>query len=102
VIGRGHGMTGRVRSVAAVVRHGSLGFCTGASDHLQDRRSGQAPRGIVEHEGLIGCDDASDQSRSDASGHEWGLTRNERTLALWRSVHQVCVSGRGFTRMGYA
>jgi hypothetical protein len=33
--GRGHGMTGRVRSA---VRRGVLGFATGASGHLRDRR----------------------------------------------------------------
>jgi hypothetical protein len=38
VTGRGHGMTGRVWSVATAVRRGSLGFCTGVFGHSRDRR----------------------------------------------------------------
>jgi hypothetical protein len=70
VTGRGHGMTGRVWSVAAAVRRGSLGFCTSASGHLQDRRSGQTPRGTTEREGLIRRSGVSGQSRSNVSGRE--------------------------------
>jgi hypothetical protein len=38
VTGRGLGLTGRVRSVAAVAEARGLGFCTDVSDHSRDRR----------------------------------------------------------------
>jgi hypothetical protein len=49
------------------------------------------------------CDrrgDASGHDQSDASGHAWRLSGNDRTLALWlpvrleRSVRLTCASGR--------
>jgi hypothetical protein len=40
-------VTGRVRSVAAAVRRGSLGFCTSASGHSRDRRVRSGARGTT-------------------------------------------------------
>jgi hypothetical protein len=50
-IGRGHGMTGHVRAVAAAVRRGSLGFCTSVSGHSRDRRVRSGARGTANAKG---------------------------------------------------
>jgi hypothetical protein len=86
VTGCGLGMTGRVQSVAAVVRRGTLGLCTGASDRSWDRRVRSSPRKDAQHARSIGRGGASGHDRPDASSREWVLTGNDRTLALWRSV----------------
>jgi hypothetical protein len=67
---RGLSMTGRVRSVAAAVKRRTLGLCTGTSGRSRDRCIRSCPRGTTEREGLIGHGGASDQLRSDMSGHE--------------------------------
>jgi hypothetical protein len=61
-------MTGHVRSVAAAVRHGTIGFATGASGRSQDQRVRSSPRETVKHTKSIGRGDASGHDRPDASG----------------------------------
>jgi hypothetical protein len=98
VTGHGLGMTGRVRSVAAAVRHGTLGLCTSMSGRSRDRRVRSSPRDATKHARSIGHCGMSGHDRPDASGREWVLTGNDRTLALWRPVRQACALGHGLTR----
>jgi hypothetical protein len=83
-----------VQSVAAVVRHGTLGLWTGASGRSWDRRVRSSPREAAKHVRSIGRGGTSGHDRPDASGHEWMLTRNDWTLALCCPVRQACASGR--------
>jgi hypothetical protein len=100
VTGHGLGMTGHVWSVAATVRRGMLGLCTGVFGRSWERRVRSSPREAAKHARSIGRGGTSGHDRPDASSHEWVLTRNDWTLALWRPVHQVCTSGHGFTHAG--
>jgi hypothetical protein len=74
-IGRGYGMTGHVRAVAAAVRRGSLGFCTSVSGHSRDRRVRSGARGTANAKGSIRHGGASGHDRPDASGRAWVLTK---------------------------
>jgi hypothetical protein len=102
VTGRGLGMTGRVRSVAVAVRHRMLGLHTGTSGRLWDRPVRSSPREATKHARSIRRGGASGHDQLDASGREWVLIGNDRTLALWHPVCQACMSGRGFTHTGCA
>jgi hypothetical protein len=86
-------LTGRVRSVAAAVKRGSLGFCTYASGHSRDQRIRLRQRDN-ERGGLIGHGGASGHDRPNTSGHVWMLTGIDRTLALWCLVSSSNTSGR--------
>jgi hypothetical protein len=61
-----------------------------------------SPREAMKHARSIEHGGASGHDRLDASGCECVLTRNDRTLALWRPVRQACVSGRGLRARGGA
>jgi hypothetical protein len=73
---RGLGMTECIRSVAAAVRHGMLGLCTGASDRSRDQRVRSSPKESTKHVRSIGRGGVLGHDRPDASGHEWVLTGN--------------------------
>jgi hypothetical protein len=80
---------------------------SGSSSQTRDakalhRRVRSSPREAAKHTRLIGRGGASGHDRPNALGHEWVLTGNDRTLALWHPVCQACVSGCGFTRAGCA
>jgi hypothetical protein len=73
--GRGHDLTGRVRSVQCSSQARGLGFATSASDHSRDRsvRSG---------------------TQRNTSDREGSLLDSDRTLALSRPVAAWSASGR--------
>jgi hypothetical protein len=94
VTGRGHGLTGRVRSVQRSSQARGLGFATGAFGHSRDQsiRSGtQRNSAWRRAERTRG---ASGHTRSDASGHERSLLDSNRTLTLSRPVVVLSTSGR--------
>jgi hypothetical protein len=65
---------------------GALGFTTGTSGPSRDRRVRSSPRKIAKSARSIRRYGASCHDRPDASDRERELTRNDRTLALWRSI----------------
>jgi hypothetical protein len=68
--------------------------CLAWDARASHRRVQSSPRGTAMHTRSIGRGDASGHDRPDASGHEWVLTRIDRTLALWHPVSSSSASGR--------
>jgi hypothetical protein len=81
-------------------QHDRSCLVSGSSSQVWDARAlhwrvRSSPKEATKHARSIGRGSASGHDRPDASGREWVLTRNDRTLALWRPLCQACVSGHG-------
>jgi hypothetical protein len=77
VTGRGLGLTGRVRSVAAVAEAHGLGFCTGASDHSRDQRVRSGAQRVCRSHGrsdAVTCPVTCDRTRPVDEIALWTLT----------------------------
>jgi hypothetical protein len=81
VTGRGLGLTGRVRSVAAVAEARGLGFCTDVSDHSRDRRVRSGAQRVCRS-----CGRSDAVARPVASGP---LLDSNRTPGVTRPVSSV-------------
>jgi hypothetical protein len=101
VTGRGHGVTGRVRSVQRSSQARGLGFATGASGHLRDRRVRSGAQKCSAWRKAFRTRGASGHTRSDASGSRGSLLDSNRMLALSRPVVAWSASGRYFAGARY-
>jgi hypothetical protein len=72
---------------------------SGSSSQARDARAlhqrvESSPREAAKHARLIRRGGASGHDQPDVSGHEWVLTGNDRTLALWHLVSSCGAFGR--------